>query len=247
MLYAVDIPLHLSGNSLDASEIISAVPSLLPEILGLKLETLFPPNTLRPYTQGIYFSKRQQQYVWRVTALQDIGYTAIMKPLLAVRQVSYKEHAIALEEPKAVTSMTCQELADTIFQSDESLRGVDVTYLTPTVCKQETGYDILPRPRSIYNSLLTKWQLVGDGISLAQEGLDEELAQQCRLTKFHIDSRSFQVQSHGISGCVGTMRFRFSGNDMVRRLQGLLWTFAPFSGIGNKTALGMGAVQVRLW
>ena len=33
----------------------------------------------------------------------------------------------------------------------------------------------------------------------------------------------------------------------MRRILGMLFFFAPFVGIGIKTALGMGAVETRVW
>ena len=40
------------------------------------------------------------------------------------------------------------------------------------------------------------------------------------------------------------MSLRIHGNDMVKRIITLLLNFAEYSGIGVKTALGMGAVKV---
>ena len=49
-----------------------------------------------------------------------------------------------------------------------------------------------------------------------------------------------------LRGFRGDLALQFLGSDMVRRVLGILLTFAPFSGIGIKTVLGMGAVETTI-
>ena len=77
--------------------------------------------------------------------------------------------------------------------------------------------------------------------------LGRQLAENCRVVSYRLESRPFSVEGQKIDGFTGSLRLRFTGNDMTRRLMGLLLSLAPFSGVGIKTALGMGATEAEIW
>lgn len=248
MLYTVEIPLHLPTGMQARPDMGSLLQGAIMEIIDDDAAYKLHRMQLRPYTQCVYYDKKRQQSFWRLTSIHLYGYTAVIQPLLAYSKPIYlrqRRVTISLGMPQ-VEQLPYKALADITFQGPYGPRGVDITFLTPTSFKHNGAYDILPDIGRCYGSLLAKWNCFASEISLEQDGLAEELASQCIVTKFHLDSQPFGVEGIAIQGFVGTMRLHFRGNDMIRRLQGLLWNFAPFSGIGIKNAMGMGAVATRL-
>jgi CRISPR/Cas system endoribonuclease Cas6 (RAMP superfamily) len=64
--------------------------------------------------------------------------------------------------------------------------------------------------------------------------------------RYQLRSQAFPIEGRLVYGFSGSQRLTFYGYDMLKRLQGLLAIFAEFSGIGIKTALGMGAVHTHV-
>lgn len=248
MLYSVEIPLQVPQGMQVRPDMGSIMQGALMEIIANDAAQELHTMQLRPYTQSIYYDHALRQGIWRLTAIHSYGYEEVIQPVLAQQSmyVKHRQAMLTLGKPLHVVQQTYEQLADQIFQPPHSPRGVDITFLTPTSFKHDNAYDMLPNIARYYGSLLAKWNEFATTISLAQEGLHEELAAHCRVTKLHIDSQPFGLEGIRVTGIVGTMRLQFWGNDMMRRLQGLLWAFAPFSGLGIKNAIGMGVIKTQL-
>lgn len=249
MLYSVEIPLSLPQGMQVRSDMGSILQGALMEIIDDAAARQLHAMQLRPYTQCVYYDKQRQQGIWRLTAIHEYGYEQVIQRILQYHTPLYlkqRQAEVTLGIPRHSIQMTYDQLADQIFQAGRGPRGVDIMFLTATSFKHDNTYDILPNIARCYSSLLMKWNQFSPAVSLVQDGLADDLAASCRVTKFHLDSQPFGLEGITIQGFVGTMRLQFTGHDMMRRLQGLLWSFAPFSGIGIKNAIGMGAVSTQL-
>lgn len=126
-------------------------------------------------------------------------------------------------------------------------------FLTPTAFKQTIHHpdnggkpiDIevpLPDPARIVASLAGRWETFAPPAALLTEDLIEELAATTAISRHEI--RTEQGLAKGpIRGFVGRAEFRcLSPDPGVRAVFALLWKFAAFTGLGNKTAHGLGLV-----
>lgn len=99
----------------------------------------------------------------------------------------------------------------------------------------------------IMQSLLTRWNYFCPDICIIEDdGIAEILAFYTRPTRYALHTAEFSVDGYNLRGFRGDLALQFLGSDMVRRVLGILLTFAPFSGIGIKTVLGMGAVETTI-
>ena len=80
-----------------------------------------------------------------------------------------------------------------------------------------------------------------------EDGLAQQLDAACQISQYALRTAGFSVDGHMLRGFRGTLSMRFAGTDSMRRILGMLMEFAPYAGIGIKTALGMGAVRVDVW
>lgn len=246
MLYEAIFPLTFSEPIPIRPDMGSIFQGALMEIIDNDDARTLHAMQLRPYTQSVMYDHARRKGVWRITTLNPYGYSAVLEKILAYDKPLYlrqRQVAVSLGTP-VIRQTTYEALGDAIFQAPQGPRIVNVTMRTATTFKHDNMYDILPSMERCYGSLLAKWNTFSTTSTLEQAGLAADLSQYCRLVKYHLDSQVFGLEGIRINGFVGTMRLRFSGNDMVRRLQGLLWAFAPYSGLGIKTAMGMGAVEV---
>ena len=158
-----------------------------------------------------------------------------------------KGYEVRLGERKLLAESSFEEIADTFFLQETPPKGAEISFCTPTSFKREGRYVMLPDFFLICQSLLMRWNRFAKEIYLYDEDLTERMALACQLSKYALRSVPFSIEGHTIRGFCGTMRVRFFGTDGMQRILGMLFSFAPFVGIGIKTALGMGAVETRVW
>ena len=227
-----DIRLYSSSGSVMHGALMDCVD----EVTAAMLHT----ESLRPYSQYVWFDKARGCSIWRIGTVTDEAYERIVQPIWNCTVFLYCFIIHLFEHT------TFEDIADTMFAGKEAPTGCDISFLTTTSFKHDHRYDIFPEIRRVFYSLILRWNQYADAIVLDQEGLEDILAQSCRITKYELRSQPFSLEHTSIYGFGGTLRLRFLGNDMTRRLMGLLLSLAPYTGIGVKTAMGMGAVQMHL-
>lgn len=222
---------------------------LLMENVSANVAASLHAQTLRPFSQCVYFDREQNKAFWRIGTLSGTAYEQIIAPLVDKRKffLRQKNWQITLSEPKILLDTSCEQLADEIFPQSNSPRSVNLQILTPTAFKHEGNYVILPEKFFIVNSLLQRWNTFSEDFKLEDINLAVKLSDFCRLTRYNLNTRQFALEKTKIPGFTGQLEISFGGNDMINRILGLLFKFATFSGVGIKTALGMGAVTAEIF
>lgn len=118
--------------------------------------------------------------------------------------------------------------------------------LTPTAFKSGGAYQLLPTQRLVLQSLILKWNGCFGSVCPIEDdggGLDA-LAEGLRYRGLQLDSRLYPMKHTRIPGTVGSIVIddRLEGAD--RQLLNALLAFGTFSGLGIKTALGMGGMTI---
>ena len=137
--------------------------------------------------------------------------------------------------------------ADTLLQLPEH-RTMKLRFLTPTTFKSDGSYVNLPSVPLIMRNLLNKWNGCfaevcpiededGEGIQAIANGL--------RIAEYRLSSRDYLLKGQSIPGFTGelTLKCRLDGFHLT--MANLLLHFAPYAGVGIKTALGMGGVTCK--
>lgn len=120
-------------------------------------------------------------------------------------------------------------------------------FQTAAAFKSQGQYLNLPTARLIVQSLLKKWNGCFPECPIEDEdgqGM-EALAAGLRCRRFQLRDRMYYLKGSSIPGFVGelTLENRLSG--FHRELADALLLFSGYSGVGIKTALGMGGVRHR--
>lgn len=247
--------LTLASSVLHLPEGIRAVPEMGSILHGAMMEIISPDTArdyhtmnLRPYSQCIYWDRERSCAVWRIGMLTEGARKSILEPLLDVDELYLRQKNIRLrlETWKIIRETNYADLAASFIKGRNAPSGVDMSLLTSTSFKQGGRYVILPDTRLIFQSLIMRWNAFSDTGSLDDAELFKQMVEHCSLSRYRIHSQPYSVDGHTIYGFAGSMRYHLSGYDMMRRISGLLMAFAEFSGIGIKTALGMGAVHIGM-
>ena len=185
-----------------ASLFHGALMEMLPEAYVAELHE----SMLHPYTQ--HLEMRDHQWHWVVTTLNDQAKDLIIDQTLAQKnQVDIKKHELAVGiAEKKMSELTDKELSSQFYQEDAP-RTISLQFLTPTAFKIDGRYVFYPDIRSIYLSLMNKYDAASKAGSMKDEDALELL---CRNTSlFRYDLRSTLFSMEGVktpSVCMGHRR-----------------------------------------
>lgn len=249
MLHSTDITLTFPESVRINGAMGSVLHGALMEQLDKETAARWHSMSLRPYSQVLYWDKKQQSAIWRIGTLTEEAYTKIIGCLQSLSRLTLKHegYAVKIQQIRTQRETSFAELAANFIQAEQAPKGAEWRSLSVMSFKQNNRYVILPDARLMYQSLLNRWNMFSPDIKLEADDLAGKLAAHCLLKKYDLHSQIFSVEGTAIYGCYGIQQYRFFGYDMIKRLQGLLASFAEFSGVGVKTALGMGAVQTQLY
>lgn len=203
---------------------------------------------MHPYSQYLTIDNRSEDQisVWHINTLNEIAYREITERLLSASFSGFqiKKDSISVTiEKKEVRTLKETELMNA-FYDGQSPKSIQIRFLTPTAFKKNGLYQTLPEPRLIFQNLMSKYSVISGQTDMIDEDALEELAAKTFLSRFRIRSVVFPLENTKISGCTGDVTLGFRGSDTMKRYANVLLRFATFAGIGIKTGMGMGAVEI---
>lgn len=249
MLRQIELELKLPKGKRINSNMGSIFHGLLMELFeGDVADILHIDTSVRPFSQGVYFNKEKQIPVWRISTMVGGLGDFLIESLSALKgyqvHLHQKDYYAGIVDVCTETKISYKELADEIFLAEEVPKTWDISFVTTTSFKRDDRYVILPEMYLIFNSLLMRWNALNPEMPIHSIGLEKELAFVCMIVKYNLQSSIYSVDGKNIYGFSGKMTLRLMGNDMENRIMALLLRFAQYAGIGMKTALGMGVINV---
>ena len=249
MLRRFEAELRLPDGARAPSSMGSILHGALIEQLPGDYAAYLHTENLRPYSQSIRWDRARERVIWRIGTLEETAGEIIGTALEHMEQIflRQKNYTASVHDLRCVSQRSYQDIADTYFRAKTAPRGAEIHFLTPTSFKRDGTYILLPESVLILQSLLLRWNAFCPDIRIEEDNLAQELAAHIHLTRYALRSAAYSVEGYNIRGFRGQIALQFAGNDMVRRILGTLLAFAPYAGIGIKTALGMGAVETHIW
>lgn len=122
-----------------------------------------------------------------------------------------------------------------------------VRFATPTAFKSKGRYTIMPDVRLIFQNLLMHYNQAYAGDSEIDSETLEYLTERVSITSYNLRSRYFprtMDRSDKIPAFAGTVTLRAHGPQSLQGLVAMLLTFGEAAGVGVKTSMGMGGMQL---
>ena len=249
MLRRFEAELRLPDGARAPSSMGSVLHGALIEQLPEDYAAYLHTENLRPYSQSIRWDRARERVIWRIGTLDRAAAEIIGAVLQSLEHIHLRQkgYTVDVQNIQCVSQRSYQDIADTYFRAETAPRGAEIHFLTPTSFKRDGAYILLPESVLILQSLLLRWNAFCPDIRIEEDNLAQELASHIHLTRYALRSAAFSVEGYSIRGFRGQIALQFAGGDMVRRILGTLLAFAPYAGLGIKTALGMGAVETDIW
>ena len=249
MPVSMEIILELPKNEKIHQAMGSILQGALMEIIGSTTAKKLHAEGLRPYSQCVYFDENKNLPIWRVNVLNDWACEKVLAPLMQQRQIflRHKNYRVNLVECKIISEKSYEDLARQFMSNDAPIsKGVKVNFITTASFRRNGRNVILPEIYLIIQSLLNRWNSFSNLFVVEGENLPQVLTNFFIVKEYNFYSQLFLLEHQKIDGFCGRMNANFEGDNTTNRLLGMLLEYANYTGVGIKTALGMGAVQTKL-
>lgn len=117
---------------------------------------------------------------------------------------------------------------------------IQLQFMSPTSFKQAAGIQTFPLPELVFGSLLRKWNCFAP-----EELRFPEITWQGLVSAYELKTHALKLEGGAEIGAQGWARYRFKDTDQAK-VAAVLANFAFFAGVGRKTTMGMGQVQLML-
>lgn len=222
----------------------SVFQGILMEYLEKDYASQLHTNELHPYSQ--YICSKNEKIVWRINTLNEEAYQNVLLPLMSTEITSlYSERDELTYQvvDKNLKTTSRQKLIEEYYFG-ECDRYVKINFSTPTAFKSEGRYLFWPQIDKIYRSLVNKYDIFSSNETLYEEETLAQLIQNTEIIRYNIRSTMFHLEGVKIPSFLGNVTVKIRGPQPLVNLANMLWRYSEYSGIGIKTAIGMGASKI---
>lgn len=224
----------------------SNLQGVLMEQLDSSYAELLHRQGLKPYSQYL-LQDRQQVREWVVKTFTQEAYQQVMLPLM---DGGFKEFTIEKKQihvricGKELHTLPKRELMQEFYDGTDERR-FHMEFLSPTAFKSNAKYVMIPEIRYILQSLMNKYSAASDDMEMYDNETLEQLVDKIGITRYQLRSTMFPLEAVRIPAFRGEMTIHVGGTDTMARYTRLLLRFGEYSGVGIKTAMGMGGLRIK--
>ena len=244
MLASLSLELDGDINPRDFLQKASLFHGVLMDHINSEYAEALHQNGLKPYSQHLSYDG--QTYRWVLHALNEEAYQKILLPFFdeEMRQISLNHNHLTLSiKGRQMIKTTYQALIDTYYLG-LCPRYIPISFCTPTAFKQNGNYVFFPDLRLIYQSLMLRFDAFAENESIYLEETLEQLADYTEVNRYNLHSLSYPLEGVRIPSFMGNVLLKVKGPQPLVNLANLLFRYGGFSGIGIKTAMGMGGIRI---
>lgn len=191
-----------------------------------------------PYSQYVFDSK------WILQTLDTSAFEEFATHFSMGDEITLKHSGQKLQITDIqIETLSIKELTEDFYTS-EAKNKFTVQFLTPTAFKSQKQYIILPDIRLMAQSLMSKYAAVTENFDGADMDALNELTANTFITRHKLRSVIFPAEGQNIPGFIGNISFYCKGTATMARYWRMLLKFGEFSGVGIKTAMGMGGIKL---
>lgn len=245
MLCKLKMTLELSNCSEFGINKSSLLHGVIMDYINVDYAEYLHESALKPYSQNLSRDK-DGKWVWTISTLNEEAYNNIILPLLDVDSfiIKHNDLLVGISSKEIIKSDYNDLFESNYFESDIS-NYVTFDITTPVSFKANGRYINYPDAVMLVTNLMHKYDSFSPSTEIYDERLIEELQHRLIISAYDLRSTIFCVEGVKIPSFNGIMTIRVNGSSNIVSLVNMLADYSEFSGVGIKTALGMGAVTHR--
>lgn len=241
MLARLDMKLKCAGVL--SYQMSSLFHGAIMELISQDYAEYLHNSQLHPFTQHLEIIEKE--WHWIVCCMDETAVQYMMKDVLLkleVLEIRKRGLQITITE-KDYSIIEQKELLERFYEKNSS-RYTEIHFVTPTAFRQRGRYLFYPDIRCIYQSLMNKYDAVVKEDSMLDEEALEQLCRNTEIVRYDLKSVYFSMEGVKIPSFIGKITIKLTGTQTMADFADLLLQFGTYSGIGIKTALGMGAYRI---
>jgi len=202
-------------------------------------------SRLHPYCQSVI--QQNGKNIWEICTTNAEAYQGILLPLqdAGFRHFFMEDDQWEVDVvQKQMQQKTKSEFMDQYYFKDAG-RYLNIEFRTPAAFKSQGEYVFLPELRLLYQSLMMKYSASSDDEAAEDEDVLEQLLAYSRVSKYRLRSCTYSLHRVRIPAFLGQLSIRVSGPQAMVNFLHMLFRFGEYSGIGIKTAMGMGNIKLN--
>ena len=242
MLARLDMKLSAKAEEV-SYQMSSAFHGVLMELLPESYAEELHISKKHPYTQHI--ERRSGEWHWIITALNEYTvHRMLNEALMPLNEFTIKRHQLNLKiVEKLYQEVADKELAHAFYQNQAN-KYITIQFVTPTAFKSYGRYINYPDIRMIFSNIMKSYDAANLNERVYDEDTLEQLVDKAVLSRYELRSSAFSLEGVRIPAFIGTMTIKMTGTQVMTNFANMLFCFSSYSGIGIKTALGMGAIKI---
>ena len=159
--------------------------------------------------------------------------------------IQYKKRDLEIEySSKKLYGDVISRTYGQFYEEDSSHDTFQIHFMSPTSFKQRGKYLFYPDLRCIYQSLMNKYDSAVTEESMVNEDTLEQLCEYSQIVRYDLKSVNFSLEGIKIPAFIGKVTIKIHGTQTMANFAHMLFEFGTYSGVGIKTALGMGYIRL---
>ena len=202
-------------------------------------------NKLKPYTY--YIKKDKDKFYWIINTLNKESRKNIILPIMKniPNEICDEKNEIDIFiKDKCLEMVTYENLISRNYIVKEQSNYITINFNSPTSFSSNGNYKILPEIDLIYKSIIQKYNTFSADYEINDEDVLNFIIDNTNIIDYNLRSVRFSMNDFKIPSFVGNIKIKIKGTEASKNLIHLLFDFATYSGIGIKTSLGMGGIEV---
>lgn len=227
----------------------SVLHGVLIELVGTDYARQLHEAGLRPYSQYVYFDRDRKQYIWRLSAVTADAVNRIVRPMLEMPEkifLKQKRGHLYVKDRTILEETSYEDLIHKFWSSDVFYTQAKLQCMSTTSFKVDKQYTIFPKAFRIYRYLLRQWNQFSTFGMLNPDSLLGDLENGVYIRDYNLRMGIYGLEGVTIRGFRGHVLMQFRRNVELQRVLALLSYYSQFTGLGIKTALGMGGVKSKV-
>lgn len=242
MIAQVNIQLQKSEAPYTAAVAYPLYAWLLSQVNQVDGDALHSQD-VHPITQHVWYDNTTHTEWWTVNLLTDAAIDTFLPILEQAEQAELHRQKILFTARRVERNISAQQLLQRARTLPEVNR-YTLRIVTPTAFKQNGRYAIFPQESLILQSLVNRWELCFPEFSLSDPDAMQAILRGLHITDYKLQTLRHPLKQTRLPGFVGRIILDTHLPAPLAEVVKTLYCFAPYAGLGVKTTLGMGGVQI---
>ncbi len=243
MLAKIILTLQNSGNY--GMEISSLLHGVLMETIRPEYAEKLHSKSINPFSQ--YILPRENTLDWIIAVSSEEAkneiFDAFLNEKMKTVYLKHKKSTLEIIDKRTEYYPYKHLIKDTVFT--DCSRIVTVSFLTPAAFKVSGRYQFFPTVEHIFKSLINRHDCISERTEIFSEDILDNINDYVEIVGYKLRSTKFYLEGTAIPSFIGSITIRISGPKPFVNLINMLLKYGEYSGVGIKTGMGMGAINVK--